>query len=696
MSTAEMEAIRIVIRWILVHGTSNVEIAVLSNVCRGWSELVHDELIAQAFAETLHSSHSLLLVPSMLRFIIRHSERPGEAKLSRDGSERNETFCAAWFRPDGIQEKYVRLNVSKDEELLHIHKMVVGKFQKLLHTVSGKKGFNLLDEAFTSDEDELVRNVLNVAIAPKETCVPIMEEWRGIRLPMEVLESFLYRADFVHNLLQATWSRIASREGKTEPGNASSMRSILCVDAIEEADSRVPTCAVRGATVVRPEGYCLCMDDIILGETATKEVSVAEILRLLHTQTSDGDDEDDEVDHEDDEFRLIRLREYKDYLVRKEVNRRELQREVLPRVIWSCPPTKERKNRCVQFLNASGNHAVCAMTPTFSCGPIEEPITLIMVGIATEEGCFMSGLNHRFEVGHIYPENDIVEQTGQSSICVAIEASVTDSNDFILDTRVTPQLSASNGRNGAMNGPADAVRSRNADDVCSYHSRGSDRDDDKSWHHDKCTCVFRNNVSKTDALDSDCARRIYRGRFGPGRWHCYTVIADGEHSQIRVDGISEPIHRTGSSNIMKGILDGITIGSDHCFAVSLCCGQAPTPEGDGAIAEVAVFQGRLMQDDLEVLETNVMTRHGIPRGDSCPRPAWQDNDMEKRAEALFLWPPPQITAREENASMPSCGVPLRFLSQNRCVAWKQYHPVTGKEVKIPRIGARASASSSDW
>ena len=42
-------------------------------------------------------------------------------------------------------------------------------------------------------------------------------------------------------------------------------------------------------------------------------------------------------------------------------------------------------------------------THPFDCGPIEAPVTVFLVGIATEDGCFVSGLRKKYEVGHMYP-----------------------------------------------------------------------------------------------------------------------------------------------------------------------------------------------------------------------------------------------------------------------------------------------------
>ena len=51
----------------------------------------------------------------------------------------------------------------------------------------------------------------------------------------------------------------------------------------------------------------------------------------------------------------------------------------------------------VQFLNIDSNHAVRLVTPKFE-EPIFTPLTVFCVGIATEDGCFFSGLRKKFEM----------------------------------------------------------------------------------------------------------------------------------------------------------------------------------------------------------------------------------------------------------------------------------------------------------
>lgn len=83
--------------------------------------------------------------------------------------------------------------------------------------------------------------------------------------------------------------------------------------------------------------------------------------------------------------------------------------------------------------------------------------------------------------------------------------------------------------------------------------------------------------------------RIRRGTTGPGLWHCYTAVFDGDRSVVRVDGAEEPRTTRETAGLPDGSgpdsleeagtrvgdvpLDGLTIGSDHLFNESLCYGE---------------------------------------------------------------------------------------------------------------------------
>jgi hypothetical protein len=64
---------------------------------------------------------------------------------------------------------------------------------------------------------------------------------------------------------------------------------------------------------------------------------------------------------------------------------------------------------------------------------------------------------------------------------------------------------------------------------------------------------------------------VHKGRRGPGQWHCYVAVIDGSHSSIRIDGSPEIMTHfiNDDSKGSRVLLDGLTIGSDHSFDMSL-------------------------------------------------------------------------------------------------------------------------------
>lgn len=710
MDKPERDAgLAISLKWLVFHEVSNAQLATLSNVCSRWREIVHNALFEQAFMEFDNQAGSeLLLLPSMLRYLVRQQKG---CKEENGRASQQETFCASWFPPEKIREKVVLL-LSIEDELQDIE-------QHMQHTIRGlsppdresvhiNSSFGLstcspLRETsaqrlpLTADEDlSSIKNPLSGSFdgsycssLPQDDVkrVTTMDSWAGYSTPMEVLQPFGYSPGFVAGLIRAVLVE-ANAQATENHQEGEEAEVDICIDS-----SSSTTFAVRGATVARPDGYCLCIDaEEVNLLPPIGLITPAEFKRLSsHNRSdhgSDDDDDDDDYDQRDEDGAIsqIRLEEFQGQLIRKEQRRRELQREVLPRVIyrdWLQQDGGNTSARCVQFLNATGDNAVCAVTPPFDCGPLSEPVTIFCVAIATEDGCFLSGLKHRFELGHLYPENEVLEVTERSSICITTESWV--------DT----------------NGEGDSEQFNNAG--CRHHHNSSFLSDDctasrttsgeSRWSHDdKCCCAFANNgVKGSEDEDVTAPRRLQRGRFGPGSWHCYTAIFDGgRHSELRVDGMVEPVNRFDLKSGQQqddleilGRLDGLTLGSDHCFGVSLCCGQEQIPGGSGAIAEVVVFKGHLHAADLRCMEHYLMKKHGIPADPS----SWQRNEMERIAEALLLLAQP--------ASDPSgspLSIPLSYLTQHRSVSWKQVHPVSGLPVSVSRIGARnrKDESSSEW
>jgi len=295
----------------------------------------------------------------------------------------------------------------------------------------------------------------------------------------------------------------------------------------------------------------------------------------------------------------------------------------------------------VQFLNIDSSHAVRLLTPYFE-RPISTPITVFCVAIATEDGCFFSGLQKRFEMGHMYPTEFNAEiNEDRSPICLNAEYadrnSRPSSNNYI--------------DNGSPHGGSDS---------------------------------------------EDCANAA-RGQLGPGSWHCYVAIFNGDQSVIRIDGEEESIDcvRTIPPSF-HACLDGITIGSDHSFDMSLCFGEGSDNEGEGAISELAFFKGSLHHEDIVSLESHLMRKHGIQFPKTSRIERINDDYLSRLAHKL-MEQSPSCANRKKDPDKEKRHVPLRYMTGLRQVAWKQNNTVTGRQLSIKRIGNKSrNGSTSEW
>ncbi len=378
--------------------------------------------------------------------------------------------------------------------------------------------------------------------------------------------------------------------------------------------------------------------------------------------------------------------------------RRMKMRQALPRVIFSSPVKNPilqdpltgimdgRRQRCLQFLNADGSRAVYLQTPPFDCGSVECPVTMFLVGIATEDGCFVSGLENRFELGHLYGIDEMDKSIDRSPVCMCAEGS-----------KVQGTCDETEIHNGRLY-------------VRSYSEEISDSSCDEYQIQRKgsilCQCQIQYQKRRDDSSSEQTTMEINqasikRGQIGPGRWHCYTAIFDGAKSTIRVDGCTERIKNLDKSPV-GAALDGLTIGSDHCFEMPLCFGAGSEGEGEGSIAELAVFSGALPIEDVEQYERHLMQKHGIVHGQQHVYPLnysgdsavesignrWQEDLWRRQVHAMIVHPP--------HHEIAGTSIPLRVAAKHRSVAWHRSNEVTGKVVKVSRIGSKVSHGSSDW
>mmetsp|Transcript_3887 Transcript_3887/g.6099 ORF Transcript_3887/g.6099 Transcript_3887/m.6099 type:complete len:455 (-) Transcript_3887:77-1441(-) len=197
----------------------------------------------------------------------------------------------------------------------------------------------------------------------KESFRDCCYEWRGYRTAHQILLPFGYSKKFVNKFVA----------------------EISCKEEEEKEDYQWTTSSVRGATYARPEAYCPCWD--------------------ANSPSSN---------------------EFEKYSIRKRILHHRQQ--WLPRAIQSSPfknpmqPLQRGQQQpSIQLLNASGSSAVRLLTPPFDCGPLAGPITLFCVAIATEDGCFLSGLTSKCEFGHLYPQTEAEHLIDRSPICVAMD-----------------------------------------------------------------------------------------------------------------------------------------------------------------------------------------------------------------------------------------------------------------------------------
>lgn len=123
-----------------------------------------------------------------------------------------------------------------------------------------------------------------------------------------------------------------------------------------------------------------------------------------------------------------------------------------------------------------------------------------------------------------------------------------------------------------------------------------------------------------------------------------------------------------------------------------------------AIAELAIFKGRMEQVDIEQIEKHLMEKHGIlstaekvdfiaKENKSRSNPIsienhWQEDEWSRQAHALIDQRSPWTMVSEP--------IPLRVLANHPTVVWQRFSPITGVPIRTARIGARKSNGSSDW
>lgn len=113
---------------------------------------------------------------------------------------------------------------------------------------------------------------------------------------------------------------------------------------------------------------------------------------------------------------------------------------------------------------------------------------------------------------------------------------------------------------------------------------------------------------------------------------------------------------------------------------------------EGAMAELAVFKGKLDMGDIRILEQRLMKKHGIDPPVLNGGDLAQEDQWMRYAHAMLSHAPQH---RLHGAG--AIHIPLRYLARHRLVAWDQSHAVTGEAVRVQKIGSgKGGYSSSDW
>ncbi|GMI52303.1 hypothetical protein ScalyP_jg2106, partial [Parmales sp. scaly parma] len=180
-------------------------------------------------------------------------------------------------------------------------------------------------------------------------------------------------------------------------------------------------------------------------------------------------------------------------------------------------------------------------------------------------------------------------------------------------------------------------------------------------------------------------------------------------SCVRVDGVDESSNCSeggGGLSCGRNALDGLTIGSDHRFDMSLCdgSGEIGLGEGEGAIGEIILFKGALGDEDLEGVEDFLMRKHGVfnrrtgtkdmGKGEREDERLFREGELMLR-RSLADGPQMQLDRTTGAATAIAKGVPLKYCAGNQKVSWDKRNNVTGTKIYAARIGSK-NAGQSEW
>lgn len=199
-----MEFPEAAIRWLVLHSSSNTELATLSNVSRSWRHHIAESILEIA-KQSLESKDDedaapLLLLPSMVRYILTN-------EMATDNQI--ESYCLAWFNPSGIKFNQIPMGVEDDSDY-EDHVMMArdhrGADSPQQFAPGGEQMYAGSDEEKRMTWRQPSRsttptvNSLNAMLQPygaNDEVVNCLYQWDGCKDPEEVLLPFGYSSGFI-------------------------------------------------------------------------------------------------------------------------------------------------------------------------------------------------------------------------------------------------------------------------------------------------------------------------------------------------------------------------------------------------------------------------------------------------------------------------------------------------------------------
>lgn len=198
--------------WLVSNASANGELACLSNICRKWREVVtyaileaaKQSLDSSATGNGLEKSNSLLLLPSMARYIML------QGSIAPTRNSPTETYCLAWFHPMGIQFRRIPVDVMDDsdnEDQAMVEKSRYRNESPQPFVPAGGQSYAGSDEEFKGSRRQLTRNITPTVasinarlrrLEENDKYVNCLYQWNGYREPFEVLRPFGYTTSFVN------------------------------------------------------------------------------------------------------------------------------------------------------------------------------------------------------------------------------------------------------------------------------------------------------------------------------------------------------------------------------------------------------------------------------------------------------------------------------------------------------------------